>query len=130
MFTIQQIQNAHARVKSGADFPAYIQDLKQLGVRSFVTFVVDSHTEYWGENNYHIASSRLYADIVIADETQKEEFVHYLKIHQQGATDYRTFCSHCAQTGIVKWVVDITKLTCTYYNKAGDEILTEQIPGK
>lgn len=78
MFTIQQIQNAHARVKSGADFPAYIQDLKQLGVRSFVTFVVDSHTEYWGENNYHIASSRLYADIVIADETQKEEFVHYL----------------------------------------------------
>lgn len=32
MFTIQQIKDAHSKVKSGADFPAYIQDIKKLGV--------------------------------------------------------------------------------------------------
>ena len=30
MFTIAQIKEAHSKVKSGADFPQYIQDLIQL----------------------------------------------------------------------------------------------------
>lgn len=32
MFTVEQIKTAHSKVKSGADFPAYIQDIKKLGV--------------------------------------------------------------------------------------------------
>jgi hypothetical protein len=35
MFTIEQIKQAHVKVKSGADFPAYIKYLKQLGVRYY-----------------------------------------------------------------------------------------------
>ncbi|MGF7024877.1 MULTISPECIES: DUF1398 domain-containing protein [Sphingobacterium] len=31
MFTIEQIEAAHSNVKSGADFPAYIRDIKKLG---------------------------------------------------------------------------------------------------
>lgn len=31
MFTIEQIKTAHSQVKSGADFPAYIQEIKKLG---------------------------------------------------------------------------------------------------
>lgn len=33
MFTIEQIKEAHSKVKSGADFPNYIQDLIILGVK-------------------------------------------------------------------------------------------------
>ncbi len=29
MFTVEQIKTAHSKVKSGADFPAYIQDIKK-----------------------------------------------------------------------------------------------------
>ena len=32
MFTIQQIKDAHSKVKSGADFPKYMQDIIALGV--------------------------------------------------------------------------------------------------
>ena len=32
MFTIQQIKDAHSKVKSGADFPQYMQDIIALGV--------------------------------------------------------------------------------------------------
>ena len=46
MFTLQQIQDTHAKVKSGADFPQYIQDLKDLWVRSYTIFVSDGHAEY------------------------------------------------------------------------------------
>jgi uncharacterized protein YbcV (DUF1398 family) len=64
----------------------------------------------------------------IADASNKTAFEHYLKIHQQGETDYFTFCSHCAETGIEKWFVSIDQMTCTYYDKAGNQILVEQIP--
>ncbi len=129
MFTIQQIQEAHSKVKSGADFPAYIQDLKTLGVQRFTTYVIDSHSEYLGVNNYKTSSTALYADLNIADISNKEQFIHYLKIHQQGQTNYQTFCMHCAETGIEKWVVDINNHSCVYYDKAGHEILAEMIPG-
>ncbi len=44
MFTVEQIKTAHSKVKSGADFPAYIQDINKLGVASYETFVTDGHT--------------------------------------------------------------------------------------
>lgn len=34
MVTIAQIQAAHSKVKSGKDFPAYIKEIKQLGVKT------------------------------------------------------------------------------------------------
>jgi len=63
MFTIEQIKEAHAKVKSGADFPNYIQDLIILGVKGYDTFVSDGHTEYYGVNNYTVASEEKYRNI-------------------------------------------------------------------
>lgn len=129
MFTIEQINAAHAAVKTGADFPAYIQAIKQLGVVVFETWVFDSHTEYYGRDDYRTASPSMYEPLTIADHAAAEQFKHYLKIHQQGETDYLTFCRHCAETGIEKWIVTLDAMTCTYYDKAGNEILVESIPG-
>lgn len=33
MFTVEQIEEAHSKVKSGTDFPNYIQEIKNLGVK-------------------------------------------------------------------------------------------------
>lgn len=129
MFTVEQIKAAHSKVKSGADFPEYIQDIKQLGVTAYETWVVDSHTEYFGKDHYQTKSEPMYEKLVIADNSDKEKFSHYLQIHQQGKTDYFTFCKDCAETGIEKWFVYLDAMTCTYYDKAGNEILVEQIPG-
>lgn len=129
MFTIEQIEAAHSKVKSGADFPKYIQDIKQLGVTAFETWVVDSHTEYFGKNDYQTESGPMYENIAIADESNKEKFSHCLKIHQLGHTDYLTFCNDCAATGIEKWVARLDAMTCTYYDKEGRDILMEKIPG-
>ncbi|NWJ50158.1 MAG: DUF1398 domain-containing protein [Bacteroidetes bacterium] len=128
MFTVEQIEKAHEAVKSGADFPMYIQEIKQMGVTAFETWVNDSHTVYFGENNFSTTSQPQYEKLTIADQSDNEKFAHYLKIHQQGETNYFTFCAHCAETGIEKWVVCLEVLTCTYYDKAGKEILVEPIP--
>jgi uncharacterized protein YbcV (DUF1398 family) len=130
MFTIEQIKEAHAKVKSGADFPNYIQDLIILGVKGYDTFVHDGHVEYYGVNNYSVISDEKYNPIEIAKTANKERFIEFLVMHQDGQTDYLTFCNHSAQCGIAKWRVDIIEMTCTYFDLEGNEILIEKIPGE
>ncbi|MDX6183728.1 DUF1398 family protein [Flavobacterium sp. Fl-77] len=129
MFTIEQIKEAHAKVQSGADFPKYIQHLIILGVKGYDTFVNDGHVEYYGVNNYTVTSDEKYAEIKIEDKVNKERFIEFLVAHQDGQTDYITFCNQSGQCGIAKWRVDIIEMTCTYYDKLEDEILIEKIPG-
>ncbi|PTT77940.1 MULTISPECIES: DUF1398 domain-containing protein [unclassified Chryseobacterium] len=128
MFTVEQIESAHGKVKTGADFPNYIKEIKELGVKSFETWVKDSHTEYFGENHFKTISESQYKDLAIADHSDQEKFIQQLKNHQRGETDYMKFCEDCAETGIEKWIVDLDQFTCIYYDKAGNEILTEEIP--
>lgn len=128
MFTLDQIKTAHSKVKSGADFPAYIRDLKQLGVVQYVTFVKDGHTDYSGSGNFKTSSPGRYSDLQIAADSNPSKFKADLKAHQQGKTDYSTFCSDCAKSGVEKWIVDLNKMTCTYFDKTDNEILVEQVP--
>ncbi len=128
MFTVAQIEQAHEQVKSGADFPKYIQEIKAMGVLGFETWVNDSHTAYYGIDDYRTSSQPQYDDLLISDTTNKEKFASQLKLHQQGQTDYYTFCKDCAENGIEKWIVNLDEMTCIYYDKAGEKILVEQIP--
>ncbi len=128
MFTVEQIKAAHSKVKSGADFPAYIQDIKKLGVAGYETFVTDGHIDYYGNDAYKTSSMGRYNALEIVGRSNGEQFIADLKAHQQGKTDYATFCQDCAKSGIEKWVVSLDKMTCTYYNKLGNEILVEEIP--
>lgn len=128
MFTLEQIKAAHSKVKSGADFPAYIQEIKKMGVTFYETFVTDGHTDYYGANNYKTISPAKYETLTIAEISNADQFKVDLKAHQQGKTDYLTFIGMCATIGIEKWKVYMENMTCVYYDKAGNEILIEQIP--
>jgi uncharacterized protein YbcV (DUF1398 family) len=127
MFTIEQIKAAHAKVKSGADFPAYIQDLKALGVLSYVHYVSDGHIDYKGQNAFNVSSDSKWPEKAITTPSSNEKLEHDLKIHQLGKTDYPTFCQQSADAGVEKWTVDVVAMQCTYYNKEGNEMLTEDI---
>ena len=128
MFTIEQIKTAHSKVKSGADFPAYIKEIKQLGVTYYETFVSDGHTDFFGVSDFKISSTANYDTSSIAETSKTEEFKSDLIAHQQGKTDYLTFCNDCAKSGIEKWAVSMDKMTCIYFDKAGNEILVERVP--
>lgn len=128
MFTIEEIKAAHAKVKSGADFPNYIKALKYLGVIGYTTFVADGHTLFNGKNADHIASQAIYEIKNINTNVDPERFKERLRIHQIEQSDYATFCNDCAATGIDRWTVDTIDMTCIYYDLAGKNILTEFIP--
>jgi uncharacterized protein YbcV (DUF1398 family) len=128
MFTVEQITAALGKTKSGADFPAYIQDLKKLGVTYYETFVIDGHTDYYGANSYKTTSPVKYETKVVATTSNETQFKADLKAHQDGQTNYLTFCNDAAGSGIEKWAVCIDEMTCTYYDKARNKILVEEIP--
>jgi len=122
MPTPEQIKAAHSKVKSGADFPRYIQDLKKLGVTRYETFVSDGHTVYVSTAEETMSSEPKYARLMIADMGNRDQFINDLRKHQQGGSD-------CAIAGVEKWGVDVGAMTCTYYDKAGATMLVEAIPG-
>ncbi len=130
MFTIDQIEFAHSKIKSGAEFPTYIQEIKSLGVISFVTWVKNSQTQYFGKDDFVVTSEPKYDAMNISPVSNKDQFVIFLQMHQKGETDYISFCRHCAETGIVKWVVNLEKMTCIYFDTLGNEVLIEKVPEK
>jgi len=69
MFTIEQLKSAHSKVKSGADFPNYVQDLLKLGVTYYETYVADGHTDYFGKQDYKISTEEKYDKLIIADNS-------------------------------------------------------------
>lgn len=128
MFTVEQIKTAHAKVKSGADFPAYVQEIKAMGVTHYEAYVADGHIDYHGPNHYLAQVPAKYAPLTIADIPQTEEFKKELTAHQQGKTDFLTFIRMCASCGVEKWAIAMDEMTCTYFDKKGNELLVEAIP--
>lgn len=128
MFTAEQIKAAHSKVKSGADFPAYVREIKALGVTHYEAYVTDGHIDYHGANHHTATVPAKYAPLPVAATAQTELFKAGLLEHQQGKTDFITFITMCTATGIEKWEICMDKMTCTYFDTAGNEILVEQIP--
>lgn len=129
MFTIEQIKAAHSKVKSGADFPGYIQELKKMGVTKYTHHVSDGRIDYIGKSGFELSGQPKYAEQYIAKDNSISKLKSSLLIHQQGGTDYPTFCKEAAEAGVDNWVVDLVDMKCKYVNQIDEIMLVEQIPG-
>jgi uncharacterized protein YbcV (DUF1398 family) len=83
---------------------------------------------YHGQEEYRIQSDGKYPALAVATTVDGDSFATGLKEHQAGKTDYPSFCRMAAAEGVEKWVVDTEKMTCTYFDKSGKEMLVEKIP--
>ena len=128
MFTLQQIKAAHAKVKSGADFPAYVREIKQLGLVHYDFMVREGLTVYHGTNAFQISSDPIYAEKMISDKPSPAAVRQIIAEHQQGKSDFLTFCSLVADAGVEKWVVNTQAMLCSYYDLSGNSMVMEPIP--
>ncbi|MFD2581891.1 DUF1398 domain-containing protein [Pedobacter vanadiisoli] len=129
MFTIEDIRAAEVKIKTGADFPRFIKEIKRLGVKRNDVYVGNGLSIYFDdEDNALQASPEEYPNLVINEESSAGKLEHALKIHQQGETDYLTFCKQAADAGVEKWVTDLEEMTCTYLDAEGNELIKEKIP--
>ena len=75
-----------------------------------------------------ISSDAKYDQLAISDVSDPGQFKVDLRAHQQGKTDYLTFCKDAAKSGVYKWEVVMKTLTCTYFDRTGEALLAEKIP--
>jgi uncharacterized protein YbcV (DUF1398 family) len=127
-FTIDQIREAFGKVKSGADFPQFVQDLKAIGVTHYDNYLADGRTDYYGTNDFAIKGESKYPTMTICADSSAEKLKHSISIHQQGQTDYPTFCSQAAEAGVEKWTTHMLEMTVTYLDKRGNKLIVEPIP--
>jgi uncharacterized protein YbcV (DUF1398 family) len=128
MFTIQQMKTAHAKVKNGADFPAYIQEIKQLGLTRYEYFVENGKTAYYGVDGFQVSGEAIYSEITISSNPSPAALLQIIAEHQQGKTNFLTFCAQVANAGVKKWVVDTQAMLCSYYDITGNSMVAEPIP--
>jgi uncharacterized protein YbcV (DUF1398 family) len=130
MFTAQQIKDAHAKVKTGADYPRYVQDLKKLGVSYYEYSVEHSKNMYYNKEGVFVTVEHVGAALrTVSENPSSEKLEYFLKIHQQGQSDFPTFCAQAAEVGVEKWTSDLEKMVCSYFDKKGNTLYAELIPG-
>jgi len=127
-FTIEEIKAEHQKVKSGSDFPQYIQALKNLGVSHYTVYIANGNTEYFDAENHSAETGSKYENLPISKNLNLDQFKTKLKLHQQGGTDYMTFCKDCEENGVDDWRMDLNEMTCTYFDTKGNDILEEKVP--
>lgn len=128
MFTADQIKAEHAKVKSGADFPRYVQTLKSLGINHYDYQVADGSCTFYGNDSHEAKWTSKYSSLRIAPVPSKEKLSHAITIHQQGQTDFTTFVHHAAEAGVAIWTTDLKQMHVIYKDRNGTTILAEPIP--
>ena len=127
MFTIEQINDLHARLGSAKTLQEYVRALKAIGVERYDSYLADGHSEYFGQGGHRVVSPPVHGVLPVAETGQRETFLQHLSRHQRRQTTYAEMSRGLAQSGIEKWTVDTGRLTMTFYDKAGREMLVEQI---
>jgi uncharacterized protein YbcV (DUF1398 family) len=127
MFTIEQINDVHARLGSARTLPEYVLALKGIGVERYNSYLADGHSEYFGRGGDRIVSPPAHEVLPVAETGQRETFLQHLRRHERRETTYLEMSRGLAQSGIEKWTVDTARMTMTFYDKAGSEMLVEQI---
>ena len=89
--------------------------------------MADGHSEYFGESGQRVVSPREHEVLAVAETGQRESFLQHLRRHEQRQTTYLEMSRGLAQSGMEKWSVDTGRMTMTFYDKAGREMLVEQI---
>jgi uncharacterized protein YbcV (DUF1398 family) len=127
MFSIEQINYVHEKLGKMNSFLSYVTALKSLGVEEYDSYLADGHSRYFGVAGYYVTSEPVHEILRIADNSDKESFLHHLQLHGEGKTNYMAMSRGLAESGIEKWTVDTNAATITYYNKKGNQMLIEKI---
>lgn len=129
MFTARQIKEAYAKVKSGSDYPGYVQELKALGVTHYDYVVESDSNVFYGDKGFSLKVENQHDRVQVAGRSSKEKLQDAISVHQKGQTDFKAFRGQAADAGVEKWVSDLEKMQVHYYDKAGTLLLSEPIPG-
>lgn len=101
--------------------------LKELGVEWYDSHLADGHSEYFGQGGHRVVSPPVHEELPVAETGQREAFLQHLRQHERRETTYLEMSKGLARSGVEKWTVDTGRMTMTFYDKAGRELLVDRI---
>ena len=128
MFTIDQINDLHDRFGNADTLGQYLRSLNAIGVERSDSFIVDGHSEFFGKSSHTVVSAPAHEQLIIAEESSRQSLVEHLRVLSEGRTSYVEMSKGLADSGVEKWTFDTSKLTIAYYDKAGNELLVQEVP--
>lgn len=126
-FKLSAIQQAHQQF-TGVDFPKLFKAFKDIGMTYNIVNIQDGTATYVHQSEDDIVTSSVKSNHPVAPSSNQSIVQDVLTRHQQGQTDFETFCDEMAQAGIYKWHIDIQAGTCTYIDLQEQAIISELIP--
>lgn len=126
-FKLSAIQQAHQQF-TGVDFPKLFKAFKEMGMTYNIVNIQDGTATYVHQSEDDIVTSSVKSNHPVAPSSNQSIVQDVLTRHQQGQTDFETFCDEMAQAGIYKWHIDIQAGTCTYIDLQEQAIISELIP--
>ena len=130
MLSSESFKNAKSNIQGRAGFPVYVESLKSLGISYYENFLEYGEAHFYSKNGYKSSIGKRYVGIDVAELSNTEQFLKHLYEYDEDKFDYLTFCKHCADAGVYKWIVSIDEMSCTYYDKSGKAIYKEGIPAR
>jgi uncharacterized protein YbcV (DUF1398 family) len=127
VFTLEQITEIHDRLGSKETLGDYLRALRDIGIKTYDSYVTDGHSEYYGAGGQRQIGPPFHETFAIADICDTEWFLHYMQQVEQGGVGYLEMSKALADHGVEKWTFDTEELTITYIDKAGKVLLGEKI---
>jgi len=127
MFTLDQINDIHHRLGKQQTWQGYLRALNAIGIVKADPYLTDEHSEYFGADGQRLIGPAIHQEFTIAGESNREDFLKHLSLHERGKTSYLEMSQGLADSGIEKWRFDTGNMTITNYDKAGTELLVESI---
>lgn len=122
MFTLEQVNEIHDGLGKSSTLAAYLRALRAIGVEKSESFITDGHTVHHGKDGYAVVTPPAHRTFIIAETSNQEQFLESLE-----KADYEEMSRGLADSGVEKWIFDTRNLTIAYYDKAGNELLKEDI---
>lgn len=126
-FSLEAIQEAH-RQFTGVDFPKLIKEFKLMGMLANTYDIQAGLVTYEHKSGEKIEVRSNAVDVPVNTVSSTAAAQDVLKRHQAGETDFLTFCKEIAGAGVYKWISDMDKMTCSYYDLKDNVVIAEEIP--
>ncbi len=126
-FSLTTIKHAQ-QLYTGVEFPILVAAFAELGITQVTINIHTGETTYQHRDGMHLQTPSLKATTPVASTASQVGLTTSLQIHQQGKSDFPTFCEEIAAAGIAYWIIDVSALTCDYYSLIDALILSETIP--
>lgn len=126
-FYLESIKQAQ-KLYTGPDFPKLVSEYKIMGIVTNIYNIETGIVSYVNKQQKIIRDTGIKVDVEIPQNSNYEKAILGLKRNQKGESDFITFCREVAGVGIYKWIVDLENMTCNYYDKQENMIISEIIP--